>query len=191
MEKQDIIEGSKIIANYLGWVYIPFNDLQGLSKPGWYKRESSKPNIQKATISSFPEKGNIENITIDVNLFKFNSKNGWIKTEDYYYKYICRSHGDLRFYNSMDELIKIIDKIQKDFSIQKKGYSWEYEGEVRYNFQGFEFTLVQNGAYCDVNYDLDPPGEVYKSFDEKLTWIQNTFIVVVETIKLINKYNEQ
>ena len=35
MTQNEIINSSKLIAEYLGWQYIPFNDLQGYSKPGW------------------------------------------------------------------------------------------------------------------------------------------------------------
>ena len=48
MESKDIIEGSKLIAEYLGWKYIPFNDLQGFPKAGWY--QISKPIMLKKSI---------------------------------------------------------------------------------------------------------------------------------------------
>ena len=37
MTQKDIVDGSKIIANYLGWQYIPFDNLQGYSKAGWWQ----------------------------------------------------------------------------------------------------------------------------------------------------------
>lgn len=169
MEKQDIIEGSKIIANYLGWVYIPFNDLQGLTKPGWY---------QVAT--------NINSLAPLV----YHTKNGWIKLGDKFYRYICRNHSELRFYNSMDELIKVIEKIQKDWSVEKYSYSWEMGSHNYYNFNGFKFNLCNNGAYSQVNWELDPPEEIVKSFDSKLNWTQNVFKVVVDTILYIDKIKQ-
>ena len=36
MTQEEIVDGSKLIANYIGWQYIASNDLQGYSKPGWW-----------------------------------------------------------------------------------------------------------------------------------------------------------
>lgn len=33
----NIAEQSKILAEYLGWKYVPSNDLQGFPKAGWWK----------------------------------------------------------------------------------------------------------------------------------------------------------
>ena len=53
MTQEEIINGSKLIAEYLGWQYIPFSaDLQGHKKAGWHQVKSDKPNIQKAKLRS-------------------------------------------------------------------------------------------------------------------------------------------
>ena len=46
-----ILEQNKLIAEAIGWVYIPFNNLQGYSKPGWYS--NIYPNMLKDTKDPF------------------------------------------------------------------------------------------------------------------------------------------
>lgn len=36
-KESQIVEGSKLLAEYLGYFYAPFNNLQGYHKAGWYK----------------------------------------------------------------------------------------------------------------------------------------------------------
>ena len=82
MTQEEIINGSKLIAEYLGWQYIPFSaDLQGHKKAGWHQVKSAKPNIQKAKLrsknTSTGEEA-VKELEIDVNFIKFNNKNGCI-----------------------------------------------------------------------------------------------------------------
>ena len=83
METKEIIEGSKLIAEYMGMVYIPFStDLQ--HKAGWW---SKVPKTKRELFYS-----------------KVNGNEG----------FICRRHSDLMFYNSLDSLIPVIQKIEKE-----------------------------------------------------------------------------
>jgi len=114
---KDIKETSKSLAEYLGWKYIPSNDLRGLSKAGWYKVESAKPKIEKVTVTTSsninPEKI-VENREINVTPLRYHIKNGWVLNEDSYYKYVCRSHNELRFYNSYDWLFEVVEDLMSD-----------------------------------------------------------------------------
>lgn len=166
MTNTDIIEGSKLIANYLGWQYVPFNDLGDFPKPGWW--------------IVYPKSQDVR-----INIFRASPKSNLSKIGDGFGKFICRHHSELRFYNDWNEIIKVIEKLQKE-DLSHRHYSWEQGGETRNNFMGLEFTLYHNGAYSDIELQLDPPIEVSKSFDDSLTWIQNTWNVVVKTIKYIN-----
>ena len=164
MTQQEIINGSKLIAEYLGWQYIPFSaDLK--HKAGWYQVKSAEPNIQRAKLRSrdtTTEEEIIEEIEIDVNFIKFNNKNGWTLVDDNYYKFICRKHSELRFWNSLDSLVPVIQKIEK-------------EGNT-------VFELRQNG--CTVlKWALRLKGG-NNSFDLP-NWSNNVFKVIVKYLETI------
>ena len=167
MEKQDIINGSKLIAQYMGLVYIPFNDLQGLKKAGWYDFRSLEPQIEEATVTSYKIIGGEkteevkETLKINMNLLRYHNKNGWLKTENGYYKYICRNHGELRYWNSLDTLIPVIKKIEKEYSI--------------------DFYLYKNGCKVGYGYFENLADEIC-SFDLP-NWSNNIFKVIVEFLK--------
>lgn len=172
LEKDYIINGSKLIAKFLGWEYIPFNDLQGLKKAGWYKVVPNKPCIEDTkiitkTIINGVETIKEEIIKQDLNYFRYNTKNGWTLNEGNYYKYICRSHSELRFFNSFDSLIPVIQKIEEEYNISF--------------FLGNEGCKSGYGLYSNDLFD-----EI-SSFELDLTWIQNTFVCVVETLKNLQK----
>lgn len=117
---KDIKETSKLLAEYLGWVYIPSNDLKGLNKAGWYKVGSGKPKIETATITTSsninPEK-TVEKKEINITPLRYHRKNGWVFSEGNYYKYVCRSHNELRFYNSFDWLFEVVLDLNIEFSV--------------------------------------------------------------------------
>lgn len=183
MEK-DIIENSKLIAEYLGWKYIPFNDLQGFKKAGWYKVETITPIMIKVRVPSPNHIGHIDK-EMDVSLINF-SKKGWSRVGNQAIKFICRTHTDLRFYNSMDALLPVIKKIEGE-DLGEYFYTYFMQKEKRYNFNNIEFTLSNNGAYSVINWELDPCTEVSANFIEGNTWIQNTFQTVSETIRYITE----
>lgn len=166
MTKEEIIEGSKIIANYLNWVYIPFNDLQGLKKAGWYKFAPKSDNEEEVTFTTFTmsggEKGEekVETKLMNIDFIRYNPKNGWITTDKGYYQYVCRKHSELRFYNSMDSLLPVIKKLEKE--------------------ENLTFNLYNNGGSVDEGFTT-----IAYSFGVNESWIQNVFNVVVGTIKYI------
>ena len=150
MTQEEIINGSKLIAEYLGWIYIPFSaDLQGHKKAGWYQVKSAKPNIQKAKLRSkntSTGEETVEELEIDVNFIKF----------------ICRKHSDLRFWNSLDALIPVIQKIEK-----------KSEATV---------CLYNNGCKIGWGIYLDDLIEEVSSFDLP-NWSNNTFKVIVKYLE--------
>lgn len=143
MDNKQIIEGNKLIAEYLGWTYIPFNDLQNFSKAGWYYKAPDSRLI----IS--PKQGYTE------------------KVDDVWYKYVCRKHSDLRFYNSWDSLIPVIEKLEKDTYL--------------------DFYLYGKGCKSGYGHDLDCLYDETKNFKEN-SWIENTWLTVLGTIK---KYKDE
>ena len=131
MTQEEIINGSKLIAEYLGWVYLPFSaelKEKGM-KAGWYETVSAEPNIQEVTQTSYKvgeeDKAEVKKINININLLRYHNKNGWTLVDDNYYKFICRKHSELRFWNSLDALIPVIQKIEKEdkavFELRQNG----------------------------------------------------------------------
>lgn len=131
MTQEEIINGSKLIAEFLNWVYVPFSaelKEKGM-KAGWYETVSAEPNIQEVTQTSYKvgeeDKAEVKKINININLLRYHNKNGWTLVDDNYYKFICRKHSDLRFWNSLDALIPVIQKIEKEdnavFELRQNG----------------------------------------------------------------------
>lgn len=161
----NISEQSKLLAEYLGWKYFPNNDLQGSPKAGWWVPLVSNPLTCHSLLK------------------------GATKIGDNYYKYVCRSHKDLRFYNSMDWLIKILDKLTKE-DLSEQMYSWEQciegETEVCYNFMNVDYYIsVEFGTIVEINLELDPAMEIGRGQGEGI--IKNTFNACVQAVEYINK----
>lgn len=149
---ENIISGSKLIAEYMNLVYLPFSvelKEKGM-KAGWY--ETKQRTFERNPTIEID--GEIKEVKIDFERI-MNTKNGWKLFENKYYKFVCRHHGGLRFYNSWDSLISVIEKIEKE--------------------NGFKFLLYNNGAQITTM-------EIH-SFDIELTWIQNTFNAVVKYLE--------
>ena len=161
----NIADKSKVLAEYLGWKYIPSNDLQGFPKAGWW-----------------------------VTLTYHSSPKGATKIGDGYYKYVCRSHKDLRFYNSFDELIPVLNKLTEE-DLSEYMYSWERcvegdeedcETEVCYNFMNVDYYIsVEFGTIVEINLEFDPAMEIGRGQGEGI--IKNTFNACVQAVEYINK----
>lgn len=83
----DSVKENKIIAKYLGWVYIPFNDLKGFPKAGWWE-----------PIGRLPFKA---------NPILFTHPNGTN------YQFVVRNANDLSFNVDMMSLLKILQTFKK------------------------------------------------------------------------------
>lgn len=161
----NIAEQSKILAEYLGWKYIPSNDLQGFTKAGWYVLLTYHSSPKSAT-----------------------------KIGDGYYKHICRNHHELRFYNSMDWLIKVLEMLTKE-DLSEYMYSWERcvegdeedcETEVCYNFMNIDYYIsMEFGTIIEINLELDPVMEIGRGQGEDI--VKNTFNACVQAVEYINK----
>lgn len=151
-----ITEKSKVIAEYFGWIYVPFNDLKDFPKAGWYKE-----------VSKTLHKGEV--------IFANNK----------YYSYLCRNHSDLRFYNDLNLLFQVVAKIEKE-DLRHYCYKWESGDEQRFNFMGLEFIMFHGEVEFEIHFELDPSDTISKrklNFD---TLNKDLFEVVFETISWIN-----
>ena len=135
MTQEEIINGSKLIAEYLNWVYIPFEPNLG-NKLGWFA-----PAPKGLTIIS-PKQGYPYYI------------------DGVHYKWVCRNHGELRFWNSLDALVPVIQKIEKEDKAV--------------------FELRQNGCTI-LKWNLKLKGG-NSSFDLP-NWSNNTFKVIVKYLE--------
>ena len=130
-----ITEGSKLIAEYLGWKYAPSNELGDFPKAGWWEY--------------FPRK-------------TYLYKNGMTRVGEGTGNFICRSHKELRFYNSLDALLPAIKKIEK-------------ETDIRFTIWTDECCSILKSEYSEI---------IGNSFDE-LDTVKNVFECIVQTIKYI------
>lgn len=84
-DKENILEGNKLIADFMGYRYIPFNN-ENDERAGWWHKK-----------------------TPDVFL-----KLGSSQTSKMSYRYfLCRRHTDLEYFNSYDASMNVLDKIEK------------------------------------------------------------------------------
>ena len=156
MESKEIISGSKIIAEYMGLYYLPFSaelKEKGM-KAGYYEVKSAEPKIEKTVVKFGDEE---REMSLDINLFRYHNKNGWKLFEGKYYKFVCRTHGELRYFNSLDSLVPVIQKIEKEF--------------------GVTFKLYNGGAEV---------GNSYGTYDEQFelpNWSNNVFAVVLSFLR--------
>lgn len=130
-------EKSKIIAEYLGWKYIPYSKDSDL-KPGWYE-----PNIGKGSIRL---------------------------KDNRLYRYFCRNHNQLRFYNSFDYLIPVIEKIESE-DLSKYFKNFEYLEFVRDNFTT-EIQLLQHPEPVIILGDGKGEGIIKDAFNAIYTAVE-------------------
>ncbi|MFO7969752.1 MAG: hypothetical protein R6U15_06585 [Candidatus Izemoplasmatales bacterium] len=90
MDKQTIVDGNKLIAQFMGYEYIPY-EKDKTQSPGWWHKNS--PNIIKGKMPSAEK--------LNFNYF------------------LCRRHPELRYYNSWDWLIPVLIEIGKVIEKEK------------------------------------------------------------------------
>jgi len=159
--KQYIIEGSKTLATYLGWRYVPFEE--GLKiKAGWYKTtQTDKEPLPKSGL-----------VRLDENTLG---------------KYVCRNHSQLSFYSCYNALFEVVDKIEKE-DLSEYGYKWEDFEKIQYNNQSINVDVDSDGVNIYMNRVLDPSYwlhgyNAYKDLPKK----QQLFYCLVAAIKKINE----
>lgn len=114
MTRDEIREGNKLLANYMGWFYIPSDNKRDFPTAGWYRL---LPPLSKQS-------------NIIVNYKKYDR--------------ICRRTDDLRFFNEVSWLLEVVDKVEReDLSEYFYSWEYEDESESRFKgfnvniFNGF------------------------------------------------------
>ena len=179
----NIIEQSKILGEYLGWKYIPHNSLEEFTKAGWWK-----------PVLEVKEPVTVEGVGTFRAVYPQKIVSGGIEKGKWWWKHVCRSHKDLRFYNSMDWLIKVLEMLTKE-DLSEYMYSWERcvegdeedcETEVCYNFMNIDYYIsMEFGTIIEINLELDPVMEIGRGQGEDI--VKNTFNACVEAVEYINK----
>lgn len=173
MDKQkEIIEGAKLLAEYLEWEYFPFNDLRGVKKPGWYYVSPTPPN--------------------PIIAGSMLIKGGYQKTDDdRIVKFLCRSHTELRFFNNYDWLFEVIEKLEKE-DLREYFYTWiDTEQGRRFNFEGIEVDVNTSYVEVFVNWALDPPQRISEEIWEELPKIQRLFFALVDAAQWVNNIKKE
>lgn len=163
MTQQEIISGSKLIAEYLGFVYLPFSaELKEKSlNAGWYEVIDATANIQEVIQTSYKVdeeyKAEVKKIKMNVNILRYNNKNGLKLVDGNYYKYICRHHSDLKYYNSLDSLIPVMQKIEKEckgsFRLNSNGCHL-YLRDSEMSFESYTLPTWSNNVFSVIIYFL-------------------------------------
>lgn len=82
----NITESNKKIAKFMGYRYIPHNNEEGL-KAGWWKDAPDMKDAQsREAVARKISKG----------------------------RFLCRNHHQLRYYNSWDWLMPVVEKVEKN-----------------------------------------------------------------------------
>lgn len=87
--KENVKEGNMFFAEFLGYRYFPYQDGVSVQKDG------DIPVIKEMWGWRKPTKGHIK-------------QEGW---------YLCRTHNDLRYFNSWDWLYEVVNKAEKEYNI--------------------------------------------------------------------------
>lgn len=151
-----ITDKSKTIAEYMGWVYVPSTELVDFKKAGWYR---------------------------PCGLFEKGSEPYLVDGKNY--KYECRNHNQLRFYNDLNLLFRVVSKIEKE-DLRHYCYKWESGDEQHFNFMGLEFIMFHGRVEFEIHFELDPSDVISKRDLNYNTLSQDLFEVVFETISWIN-----
>jgi hypothetical protein len=158
LTKHEIVESNKLIAEFMGFRYIPFSETDRSIIPGWHKSGTE---------------GGVR----DLPPFHRKTTDG----------YLCRRHRDLRYYNSWDWLMPVVEKIE---SLDLGELSLEFKLEGRSSYLCvFDFIQAKNykGA---ISLELDSDKYKGERIADPSTWrckLNNAYLTVVKFIKWYNK----
>lgn len=146
---ENITENNKLIAEFMGYKYIGFNNNDEL-KPGWWKDNIDLLKIQSQEI--------------------FNRKMGNPN-------FLCRKHNELRYYNSWNWLMPVVEKIES----------------IKDSYHG-RFGVYINSNSCTIqstNFRPDKPIPNPPHYDYNIVLNNKIESVYYSVINFINFYNKQ
>lgn len=102
----DVVNGNKIIAQFMGYTYFPFN-MEGVREPGW------KTTIDTSSIRKFNDSSNL--LSGDVFFVNEDGTKKLISKNKNKPKkhYLCRNHHQLSYHSDWNSLIEVGKKINE------------------------------------------------------------------------------
>ena len=147
--KEEIRENNKIIAKFMGYVYFP--KIENETMPGW-----RKPLKKDAGFKT---------------LLQYNPKSMGVKNQ-----YLCRSHNDLKYYNSFDWLITAVEKVES-LECPINGKFGVYINGNNCSIQATNiFQSDDNTCYFNDHYDDNKLKATYNSIVDFIKWYTKTKI---------------
>lgn len=152
-------KNNKIICDYLGYKYIPHNNLQGFPKAGVWEVTTSKVLLKKG---------------------------GRITKGEEFVRFKARTYKDL--YLGIPALLKVVEKLENE-DLRRYGYKWTFGDEQYFNNLGLRFLIWDREVEFEMSFELDPSKTIsrkeFKNYGEDFR--NKLKEVVVETIEYINK----
>jgi hypothetical protein len=106
MEHNEIIEGNKLIAQFMGYTYFPHN-MEGVKVPGW-KTTIDTDYLSKLNRAKDMFDGGLTIHQPDGKIIEVPKKHGEIIKR----RYLGRSHNDLKYYSDWNWMMEVLNKIE-------------------------------------------------------------------------------
>ena len=155
MSKTQIIENNKLIARFMGLTYFPKGNEEGKLSGWWYLDTTKYPDLL-AYLKHKPHKNKLD------------------RTHR-----VCRHHHELRYSNSWDELMRVVDKIE---NITLPLTDHKYKNDV--------FTVKIFERICSIKSYIYSSTTVFTK-QNQITGRPGKFDAVYqEVVKFIKWYND-
>ena len=157
MTEEEIIEGNKLIAKFMGFTYFPHN-MEGVTDPGW------KTTIDTCSFSKHNSAynyllGGARIIHPDGTVKVLSEKSDKPKRV-----FLCRKHRDLRYHESWDWLMPALLKFDTLF-----------EGKHFINTKKWRKKYQEHCEYIDYYTTLYEILPVWEHFITAIKWYNNKF----------------
>ena len=147
-----IVFDNKKIAKFMGYTYFPHN-MEGVKDPGWKSNINATRSIKHNRAYNLFAKG--------VNHSFPNGTTHITKGDGIIWKYICRSHNDLKYNCSWEWLMPVVMKISEiDNQSDIEMYNTEICGE-----KYIDLEIRSTSILCDQS-------EVYRRVVEYVEWYE-------------------
>lgn len=165
MTEDEILEGEKSIATFMGYTYFPHN-MEGVKVPGW-----------KTTIDTDYMRKNNEAHNFFLNKIHYTGNDNIMKvikekTDHPKRKYLCRSHNDLKYSTDWNWLMEVVVKIQ---TMDQSRYSLTVD---HWSMELYDYSNSPEDTIINLEFD----------YDEKLN--MRYFKIILEFIKWYNGNNK-
>jgi len=137
---------------------------------------------------------NLEN---NIKIAEFVSRRGKENKHLFYHydeltKKAWHTSEELLYDKSWDWLMKVVDYIS-DMDLSEYMYKWEYEGDIKYNFNYVDFEISTGDVWVAIDLDLDEFIKIYHNnlFKTKSDKKQAVYEAVLNYIDFYYKLTNQ